>query len=142
YRYYDASSQRWVNRDPLGDNGGSGLMTADAAPWADPGDDDEMTQGEFLDAWANVNGNLFGAIGNNPIGRLDAFGLCDGLPTGTDPFNAPQTLKLALELAEDAGEIAPKAERAAEAARKAKTALDAAQKAKEIKKVRDAENAL
>jgi hypothetical protein len=73
----------------------------------------------LLDGWSEINKNLFVGFGNNPVGRLDPFGLCaDGLPAGSDPFNAPQTLKLATELAEDAGEIAPKAERAAEAARK------------------------
>jgi RHS repeat-associated protein len=147
YRFYSPSLQRWLNRDPLGDVASLPLLTAAAAPSADS--DSEMTQDEFTHTWIKINANLFGGLGNSPVGKVDASGLCEGLPAGSDPFNAPQTVKLATELAEEAGEIAPKAERIAEAAQKAKKAADAARKAaeaakraKEIKKVRDAENAL
>jgi RHS repeat-associated protein len=42
YRYYDTSTGRWLNHDPIGENGGM---------------------------------NLYGFVGNNPVNRIDLFGL-------------------------------------------------------------------
>ena len=43
FRFYDPQTQRWVNRDPLGEEGGV---------------------------------NLYGFVGNGPIGAVDPDGLC------------------------------------------------------------------
>ncbi len=58
YRFYDPTSQRWLNRDPLADNA-SGRPTQThldlrRMPWDDP--------------------NLYEALSNDPIGRCDAYG--------------------------------------------------------------------
>jgi hypothetical protein len=103
-------------------------MTTGVSPWDVFDEESEMAYSEAPSTW---NGNLFSGIGNDPVNLIDAFGL-DCLPTGSDPFNAPQTLKLAKELAEEAGEIPSAAERTAAAAKKAKDIADAARLAKKI----------
>lgn len=147
YRYYDPNLQRWLNRDPLGDIGSLPLMTGDIAAGSVSNDDREMTSDEFRNAWAGINRNLYGAMGNNPVNRLDPSGLASiCTPAGAE------ALVISLGEAEAAEVIGAAAARAAaqriaaRAALEAKKAADAARKAaeaaKEIKRVRDAENAI
>jgi len=108
------------------------------------------------DAWVDINGNLFAATVNNPVSGIDSFGLSPSL----NPANQAAAGEC-LEAAGQAGarNLATQAERLAEAAKKAKDAADAAKKAKdaaeaarkleeaarkakEIKRVRDAEDAI
>jgi RHS repeat-associated protein len=51
FRFYDPGTQRFLNRDPLGEAGGM---------------------------------NLYGFVGNNPMGAVDAFGLIAGIADDTD----------------------------------------------------------
>jgi len=79
FRYYEPNLQRWPNRDPLGDIGSLALMTA---PWAGSDNEaDEITGDEFIDAWTQVNGNLYGGIGNDLVNRIDPVGLQMGCAT-------------------------------------------------------------
>ncbi len=104
YRYYAPSLQRWLNSDPLGDIGSLVYQTASIAPWSHPDDEAEMTEGEVREAWVKANQNLYGAIGNNPVNYIDAFGLeCDaGLGPGSlNPENlAALDTRTAAEIAQ------------------------------------------
>jgi hypothetical protein len=75
--FYDPGSQRWLNRDPLGDNGNLAALTADFEPSIDRQDSDttEKSGDEMLFAFAQINQNLHGFGLNNPISLVDAYGL-------------------------------------------------------------------
>jgi len=73
-------------------------QTAGIAPWNEDDDEGELTEGEVQDAWIQVNRNLYGAIGNNPISLTDAFGL--------SPSLNPQNQVWACEAVETAGQAA------------------------------------
>jgi hypothetical protein len=74
--FYDPVTQRWLNRDPLGDIASLPVMTMDITPWSESGGDGEMSDGEFLDTWTDINGNLYSAMRNSPINYVDFLGLC------------------------------------------------------------------
>ncbi len=139
--FYDPGLQRWLNRDPLGDIAGLPLMTADVAPWVDYDDvGAEESNSDSMDAWAQVNQNLYGGIGNNPVNRIDPT----GLQSGCAAVAAEPTLLMSEEanVAYRAAQAAKKAKEIADGAKKAKQIADAAKKAKELKRVRDAEDAI
>jgi hypothetical protein len=74
--FYNPSLGRWANRDPLGDIASLPLMTASIAPSFESDGDGETSDEEFFDTWIDINRNLYGAMGNNPINSFDSFGLC------------------------------------------------------------------
>ncbi len=83
YRYYVPELDRWLNADPLGDIGSLVYQTIGIAPWSGSEDEYELTPGELQDTWIQTNRNLHGAIGNNPIGSIDPYGL-DWLDTSAN----------------------------------------------------------
>jgi hypothetical protein len=134
----------------LGDLGGLAYLLPSLDTEAD--DDEEISGDDILDAWVQVrtqiNLNLFGAMGNDPINLIDAEGYCS-LAGGATPEGAEI---IAEELGDDMETLAQVGRRRlAEQAAKQKAeqeakkkAAEAAKKAaeKEIKKVRDAEDAI
>jgi RHS repeat-associated protein len=75
YRFYDPQTQRWLNKDPLGDPGSLAVASAAFAPWIDLASPNGATTDESMSVWTQVNRNLFGALGNNPISQIDPDGL-------------------------------------------------------------------
>jgi len=74
--FYDPGLQRWINRDPLGDISSLPLMTAAArSPIGGSDHGGEVNDQEFFAAWTDINLNLYGGIGNNPVSLIDLFGL-------------------------------------------------------------------
>lgn len=63
--FYDAGLGRWINRDPIGEPGFEELNLGGVDPLGD-------------------GPNLYAFVANNPITRVDSFGLdspgCDGVP--------------------------------------------------------------
>ena len=78
--FYDPSSQRWLNRDPLGDLGGMAFLAPSLELDVDTGDASGISDVDFLDNWTSVNLNLSLAIGNNPVNIIDAEGLQNYCP--------------------------------------------------------------
>ncbi len=119
FRFYEPNLQRWLNRDPLGDIGSLALVTSDLAPVVDfDNDDGEMRDDKFLDGWTQVNRNLYGGIGNDPVNRIDPVGLAS---SGCLTLAAEPTLLMSEEAA-----MAYRAVQAAKAARAAALAATAA----------------
>jgi RHS repeat-associated protein len=80
FRFYDPNLQRWLNRDPLGDWGSGVYMVEAIAPHIEPRGSDETAAiidivNNPLAAFARVNLNLYGAMGNNPMSNVDPLGL-------------------------------------------------------------------
>ena len=74
FRFYDPNSQRWLNRDPLGDLGGLGYLAPRIDQDGDANDKGGMSDDDFLNIWSRLNSNLYGAIGNDPINYVDPLG--------------------------------------------------------------------
>ncbi|HTR41477.1 MAG TPA: polymorphic toxin type 28 domain-containing protein [Pseudomonadales bacterium] len=128
YRFYDPNLQRWPNRDPMGDLGSLTYLLPSLDQDAESDDGGGLTSDELLNGFTQINLNLFGAIGNNPVNQIDPTGLqCDGEAT----LAAEPTLLM------DDAEAA--AYRAAQAARQraAQTLKDVADKVKNIEKALD-----
>ncbi len=100
FRFYEPSLQRWPNRDPLGDIGSLAVRTAGITPW-DQSDADDLSDGEFLELWADINRNLYGAMGNNAVNSFDAFGLTDSSINACARSNPVEVGKLARELLDE-----------------------------------------
>ena len=83
YRYYVSDIDRWPNSDPLGDIGSLVYQTTSIVPWSESADEDEMTPDKLQNTWVQINRNLYGAIGNSPIGSIDPYGL-DWLDTSAN----------------------------------------------------------
>jgi RHS repeat-associated protein len=79
YRWYDANLQRWLNRDPLGDE----------AFW-----NSRVAVSEDLRYSSFTDPNLYLFVDNNPLTRVDGFGLLSTLPippeTAPPPKRAPK----------------------------------------------------
>ncbi len=91
YRFYDPNLQRWINRDPLSDSGSLGCIGPSLNPAASAGNNGgAQSADELVGLMAQINVNLYGAIGNAPLNLYDSFGLCptpggpgQGAGTGT-----------------------------------------------------------
>jgi len=78
--FYDPNTQRWLNRDPLGDDASLVYTTTRLWPRLDPPAISELADMVVgaqspLGVFTRVNLDLFCAIGNNPVGNMDFFGL-------------------------------------------------------------------
>jgi hypothetical protein len=73
--FYDPGLQRWINRDPLGDAASLPAIMSGIKPNDEVEDGEGMTNGDYFDAWIDINRNLYGAMGNNPVNRVDTLGL-------------------------------------------------------------------
>jgi len=92
--FYDPGLQRWINRDPSGDS--ASLVYATAPLLLDAESDNAAPDdGKSSDVWVQVSQNLYGTLGNNPIGRLDAFGLTDNSLDACGRSNPGEVAKLA-----------------------------------------------
>jgi RHS repeat-associated protein len=75
YRFYDPGSQRWLNRDPLGDGGFQTLMTRGRVRFS-----------RALIAERGTDGpNLYGFVRNSPTLLIDPFGRESWIP-GPYPY--------------------------------------------------------
>ena len=135
FRFYDSSLQRWLNQDPLGDIGSLVYQTAGIAPWDESDDSSEMAEGDFFDAWTQVNRNLFKSLGNNPVGNFDAFGLVDDSLDACARSNPGELGKFARDAANEGRQFVAEniAKQKANEALKRST-LDAIQKSKVFRK--------
>lgn len=80
YRFYDPNTQRWLNRDPLGDDGSLVYAVAKIEPRIERRSEGELAAmveavRDPLSIFTQVNLNLYGADGNNPVSNFDAYGL-------------------------------------------------------------------
>jgi RHS repeat-associated protein len=72
YRYYEPNLQRWVNTDPLGDLGSLVYITSfGASQFESIGAPNDAA---LFDAWAEVNRNLYAALGNRSPNAIDPDG--------------------------------------------------------------------
>jgi len=62
--FYDPGTQRWLNRDPLGDIASLPVIVALVSPSIELVDGDAMSEGKSFDAWIDVNGNLYAPFRN------------------------------------------------------------------------------
>ena len=85
--FYDPGLQRWINRDPLGDSGSLAYKSAASAPHSEPRGSGEVSNGQVLDAWIEVNRNLYGAMHNDPSSQMDPLGLCNYVKTAVGIAN-------------------------------------------------------
>jgi hypothetical protein len=99
--FYDPGLQRWINRDPLGDIASLPVMTAGIAPWSESDSAGEMGAGEFFEAWTDINRNLNGAMGNNPLNFRDSWGLCGEEEAANAAEKAADIVKETLQKAND-----------------------------------------
>jgi RHS repeat-associated protein len=77
YRFYDPSLQRWMNRDPLGEDGFESLP---------------HPRESIILLGVNQGENLFSFVGNRPTSGVDAFGLnalSSASPTPAPPILIP-----------------------------------------------------
>jgi RHS repeat-associated protein len=106
YRFYDPSSQRWLNRDPLGEEGGVnlyGFARSSPVNAFDPDGRKFVYEGEyakayqtFIDCWKKLPndsflGNTIRALDTSPRAiRIKGFA---GAATGNGkPMSTPQTI--------------------------------------------------
>lgn len=86
-RFYSTSLQRWLNRDPLGDLGSLVVMTAGLLPGPASANNKALTDDEVVRQWTAINGNLYTYVNNNPLNRIDPFGL-EGLASPSASMNS------------------------------------------------------
>jgi hypothetical protein len=72
--WYDPTTQRWLNRDPLGDVASLAILAVPMAQEVGSQNTGEVTEGEFLNGWVEVNRNLYRAVGNDSVNSIDALG--------------------------------------------------------------------
>src|SRR5881409_3447912 len=86
FRYYDPNLQRWISQDPLGDVGSAVYLRATVRPNVEnqrlaervvrfKAETDSPADVASLNEWSEVNVNLHGGIGNDPLNQVDPFGL-------------------------------------------------------------------
>lgn len=76
FRFYDPNLQRWPNRDPLGDLGGLSYLEP-LLPEADNSTGASgVSEDALLNAWTQVNLNLYGIARNNSVDSYDILGFC------------------------------------------------------------------
>jgi hypothetical protein len=75
--FYDANLGRWLNRDPLSDNGSVVYEVGGRNPTIQLSAINKLTASgsDALSMFTAVNANLYTAVGNNPIQSTDAYGL-------------------------------------------------------------------
>jgi RHS repeat-associated protein len=76
YRFYDPISERWLNRDPLGEGGFEMSRRTNLRVVRRPS--------EFF-----LNANLYNFVRNQPVRDLDVFGLDATTPAGAGPASSP-----------------------------------------------------
>jgi RHS repeat-associated protein len=115
FRFYSPSLQRWPNSDPLGDIGSLALMTAAARPTVEgerfvekvlrsKEESDSLNDTPSLSDWSQVNLNLFGGIGNDPVNMTDPFGLdANSYADCIERYRNPLTEQLPNAIAENLG---------------------------------------
>ena len=80
YRYYSPELQRWSNKDPLGDQATMvhfALVNRQEIPNLAHGRSMEKLANDLFDAFSRVNRNLYAAILNDPVNKVDLWGLID-----------------------------------------------------------------
>lgn len=86
FAFFDPNAGRWLNRDPMGDIGGAAFIGTLMTPKIDypnlfertvkfTDENGSLSDSVALGDWSQVNGNLFSGIANDPINKLDPFGL-------------------------------------------------------------------
>jgi RHS repeat-associated protein len=75
YRYYEPNLQRWLNRDPLGDQASLASATLPFAAEVWPLDADGVTDDEIQTPWPRASLNLHSFLLNSPLNFLDPLGL-------------------------------------------------------------------
>ncbi len=78
--WYDPSTGRWLSRDPLGDEAGAPYMIIGIQPRIEPRSPHDFAAmsrvvRDPLTQFSQVNVNLYGSLGNNPLSNIDPFGL-------------------------------------------------------------------
>jgi len=99
--YYCPSTGRWLSRDPIGEPGFQALQTASVSPGI--GNSVLQSSGRWVNRDSNQERgglNLYGFVYDDPIQKIDLFGLSTGTitvptsgpyivpPTGLDPAGA------------------------------------------------------
>jgi hypothetical protein len=127
--YYDPGTQRWLNRDPLGDTTSLPVLTA---TWMrlESNAGAELTDDEFMAVGTRQNLNLHTFCLNGPLNFLDPLGLEeDEFPDMSDcprASDSPKQRKEKISQSEQLGGRAPKAYR------KPKSGLSAKEAAEDI----------
>lgn len=71
-RPYDPNLQRWIARDPLGDEGSLVRLSLKIGPQFEPMPNYAFVRGPF-ESWGG--GNLYNFVANNPVNAIDPLGL-------------------------------------------------------------------
>ena len=74
-RYYSPELNRWLNRDPLGDDGSLAIMTAGLLTKPGSGKANALSDDEAFSLWSAINRNLYNFVDNNPVNEVDPLGL-------------------------------------------------------------------
>jgi len=75
YRAYIPNLHRWLNRDPLGDDGSLAIMTAGLLTKPGSGKANALSDDEAFSLWSAINRNLYNFVDNNPVNEVDPLGL-------------------------------------------------------------------
>jgi len=75
YRAYIPNLHRWLNRDPLGDDGSLAIMTAGLLTKPGSGKAKALSDDEAFSLWSAINRNLYNFVDNNPVNEVDPLGL-------------------------------------------------------------------
>lgn len=66
---------KWLNRDPLGDDGSLAIMTAGLLTKPGSGKANALSDDEAFSLWSAINRNLYNFVDNNPVNEVDPLGL-------------------------------------------------------------------
>ena len=110
--FFDPNAGRWLNRDPLNDIGGAACISRLVTPQIDypnlleravrfADGDGSLSDSIALEDWSQVNGNLFSGIANDPINKVDPFGLdANSYAACIEKYRNPLTEQLPNAIAE------------------------------------------